>query len=76
MLNCTFLEEDDTILVAHKWLIYSGREGPEHTMDDLEDVIAVLGLKSSVKGTTRLHLALIHVTNRLDDENYIELKTR
>ena len=45
-------------------------------MDDLEDVIAVLGLKSSVKGTTRLHLALIHVTNRLDDENYIELKTR
>ena len=49
----------------HKWC--------EITMDDVEDEIAALGLKSLPKGTNRICLAMIHLGNELIAENYVQL---
>jgi len=55
------VEDDDVIVVARKWLVHGRRNGPKHTMNDVEDESAALGLKTLVKhakGISSLHLAL------------------
>ena len=57
------LEDDDAVVVAHKWLIEGGLKGIKITMDDVEDEIASLGLKSVPKGTTRIRQAIINLAH-------------
>lgn len=65
--------DDDAVVIARKWLIEGGLKGIKITMDDVEDEIASLGLKSVPKGTTRIRQANIHLGNELVAENYVQL---
>lgn len=65
--------DDDAVVIACKWLIEGGLKGIKITMDDVEDEIASLGLKSVPKGTTRIRQANIHLGNELVAENYVQL---
>lgn len=57
--------------MARKWLVDAGVKGKVN-MDDIEDEIAALGLKSLAKGT-RLRPALIHLGNELILRNFVKL---
>ena len=67
------MEENDAIVVARKWLIEGEKKGPKLAMEDVEDAIVSLGLKSLPKENIRLRLALIHLGNELVSQNCVEL---